>query len=175
MSKTQAAKEILGTTEFTIKNGVVHPSASQAAFDDDIQQQIDDLAAEIESRVTNKQVDAERDRRMKSGFGFAGKVYDFTDDAKADISGASVSALAAIGAGAQPGDLRWHGGSNDFVWIAQDNSLTTMDAQTVFAFGTAAAEHRSAYVFASRALKDMDPIPADYDSDVYWPDPPPVN
>ena len=71
--------------------------------------------------------------------------------------------------GAEPGDLRWHGGDSDFVWIAADNSLTPMDAQTMFGFGQVAMAHKQAHIFAARTLKDAEPIPADYVDDGYWP------
>lgn len=119
--------------------------------------------------VPPDEVDAERDRRIEAGFGFAGKLYQSRPEDRENIAGAAVAALAAIVAGAQPGDLRWHGGATDFAWIAADNSLVTMDAQTVFAFGQAAMAHKQAHIFAARALKDADPVPADYDDDAHWP------
>lgn len=118
---------------------------------------------------TASEVDAERDRRIAAGFIFAGKLYQSRPENRENIAGASTAALAALVNGAQPGDLRWHGGDSDFCWIADDNSLTTMDAQTMFAFGQAAMAHKQAHIFAARALKDADPIPADYADDIHWP------
>lgn len=118
--------------------------------------------------VTTDQVDAERDRRIRDGFTFMGYRFQSRDDDRENIAGASTAALAAIVNGSQPGNFRWHGGDSDFVWIAEDNSLVPMDAQTVFAFGQAAMAQKQAAIFAARALKDMDPIPADYQSDAYW-------
>lgn len=66
------------------------------------------------------------------------------------------------------GDLRWHGGDGDFAWIAEDNTLVPMDAQTMFAFGQAAMAHKQAMIFAARELKDRDEIPADFSDDDYW-------
>lgn len=63
---------------------------------------------------------------------------------------------------------RWHGGDTDFTWIAEDNSLVPMDAQTMFAFGQAAMAHKQALIFAARALKDMPEIPEDFRDDKYW-------
>ena len=114
-------------------------------------------------------IDTERDRRIEAGFEFGGKLYQSRQQDRENIAGASVAALAAIMNGAQPADLRWHGGSTDFVWIAADNSLTPMDAQTMFAFGQAAMSHKQAMIFAARAIKDADPVPADYTDDGYWP------
>jgi len=114
-------------------------------------------------------VNAERDRRMTATFAFAGKRYDCDAQSLARITGAATLAGFAMGGGAEVGDLRWHGGNADFTWIAADNSLTTMDAQTCFAFGNAAATNESAHIFAGHAIKAMDPIPADYTNDEYWP------
>lgn len=114
-------------------------------------------------------VDAERDRRIAAGFVFGGVAYQSRPEDRENISGASTAALAAIVGGAQPGDLRWHGSDTDFTWIAVDNSLHTMDAQTMFAFGQAAMHHKERHIFAARALKDMDPIPADFADHSRWP------
>lgn len=114
-------------------------------------------------------IDAERDRRIAAGFTFQSKVYQSRPEDRENISGASLAALAAMGNGALPSDLRWHGGDSDFVWIAEDNSLTLMDAQTMFALGQTAMAHKQAHIFAARALKDAEPIPADYTDDAYWP------
>lgn len=118
---------------------------------------------------TPQMVDAERDRRIAAGFSFGGKLYQSRPEDRENISGAALAALAAQIGGAQPGDLRWHGADSDFVWIAADNSLTPMDAQTMFAFGQAAMAHKQAHIFAARALKSAEPIPADYSDDSDWP------
>lgn len=118
--------------------------------------------------VTSDEVDMERDRRISAGFVFAGKLYQSRPEDRENIAGASTAALAALVNGAQPGDYRWHGGDSDFCWIAADNSLTPMDAQTVFALGQAAMAHKQAHIFAARAVKDMEPIPADFADNAYW-------
>lgn len=121
------------------------------------------------SPPTSGMINAERDRRLAGVFTFGGKPYDCDPDSMARITGAATLAGFAIGAGAQPGDLDWMPEVAEFVWIAADNTLTAMDAQTMFAFGHAAAANQAAHVFAGRALKEMDPIPADYADDQYWP------
>lgn len=118
---------------------------------------------------TTDDVDAERDRRVASGFIFGGVRYQSRPDDRENIAGAATAALGAMMAGAQPGDLRWHGGDSDFIWIAEDNTTHAMDAQTVFGLGQAAMAHKQTLIFAGRAIKDMDPIPADYAEDQYWP------
>lgn len=119
--------------------------------------------------ASNADVNAERDRRLYTVFTFQGKEYDCDHVSLARITGAATLAGFAIGAGAPVGYARWHGGDTDFMWIAHDNSLTTMDAQTAFAFGQAAAENQSAHVFAADILKRQNPIPADYTDDRHWP------
>ncbi len=114
-------------------------------------------------------VNAERDRRLPLPFEFNGTLFDRDPTSLSRISGAGVLALGAMIDGAQPGDLRWHGGLNDFGWISYDGSIINMDAQTVFAFGQAAAERETLLVFAAKALKSMDPIPDDFADDGYWP------
>lgn len=123
------------------------------------------------SPPTSGMINAERDRRLAGVFTFGGKQYDCDPDSMARITGAATLAGFAIGAGAQPGDLDWMPEVAEFVWIAADNTLTAMDAQTMFAFGQAAAANQAAHVFAGRALKEMDPIPAEYTSDEFWPAP----
>ena len=114
-------------------------------------------------------VQIERDRRLLENFVFAGEPFDFDADSQQNITGAGASAGFAIGAGALPGDLRWADPYTDFVWLDKNNSYMSMDAQTCFAFSQAAMQHKSAHIFAARALKDMDPIPDDFTDDVYWP------
>lgn len=114
-------------------------------------------------------VQVERDRRMDAGFFFDKVMFQSRQEDRENVAGAVSWASLAIMAGAQPGDYRWHGGEDDFAWIAADNSLVKMDAQTVVDFGKALAAWKSGHIFAARALKDMDPIPADFADSKYWP------
>src|SRR5690606_3160953 len=118
---------------------------------------------------TAADVDAERDRRIATGFVFGGMAYQCDPRSQQNIIAKGAQAKFAVLAGAQEGDLRWADPSTDFGWIATDNSLTPMDAQTMSAFADAADLWVSSHIFAGRAIKDMDPIPADYTSDSYWP------
>lgn len=120
------------------------------------------------SPPTIHDVNRERDRRIVHEFWFQSKPYDNDTVSKQRITGAATLAGFAIAAGAQPGNYLWHGGASSFSWIAKDNTLTVMDAQTCFAFGQAAANHESAMVFAAYALKAMTPIPNDYEDNSYW-------
>lgn len=124
----------------------------------------------VEAReLASSLIDYERDRRIADGFVYRGDLYQSRKEDRENISGAALAALAAISSGAALGDLRWHGGDSDFVWISADNSLAPMDAQTMFAFGQAAMAHKQAHIFAARALKDADTVITDYADDKYWP------
>ena len=125
-------------------------------------------ATEIKVPTTDE-VNTERDRRIRTGFVFLGKSYAMDDISKVRIAGAATLAGFAIGAGAVAGNYRWHGGSSDFVWIADDNTLTQMDAQTCFGFGQAAAAWETKCIFACRAIKESTPVPTNFTNDMYWP------
>lgn len=114
-------------------------------------------------------VNAERDRRLSVDFAFQGVMYQRDQVSLARITGAATLAGFAVAAGAPAGFYRWHNGPTDFSWIASDNSLTVMDAPTCFAFGQEAAAVETRIVFSAKALRDMDPIPADFADDGYWP------
>lgn len=115
------------------------------------------------------EVDAECDRRTQTMFVFAGVAYQLTERALTRITALGADARFAALAGAAPGNLRWADPDNDFGWIATDNSVTPMDAQTMAAFADAAKVWVSRNTFAARALKDMTPIPADFNADTHWP------
>jgi len=111
----------------------------------------------------------ERNSRLIKDFEFQGKMFQRDRESIARISGAGTLALGAMVGGAQPGDLFWHGRDTPFAWIASDDTLVTMDAQTCFAFGQAAAARETEVIFAAKTLREMDPIPSDYADDKYWP------
>lgn len=126
-----------------------------------------DIDPFIPPAPTPADVNAERDRRMAT-FVFDGKAYDLKGQSLANVSGAATLSLAAIINGAQPGDLRWADSDQDFTWIANDNTIVPMDAQTTWAFAQTAAAWRKHCIYKARALKDMSPIPSDYTDDKYW-------
>ena len=114
-------------------------------------------------------VTAERDRRIDAGIVFSGHRFQSRSGDRENIAGAAQLAFMAIVAGAQPGDLRWADSDNDFVWIAEDNSLVPMDAPTVIAFAKTAAGYKQALTMTARAIKDIDPIPDSFAEDALWP------
>lgn len=133
--------------------------------------------AEIDARradellLMSPLVDAERDRRTAMGFVYDGKAYQTENQSQIDdILGKMTDSLAAITIDqAQPGDLRWASPDYDFAWSAADGTLVPMDAQTCLAFTRSAVRRKTLLVGAGLALKAMDPIPADYMDDKYWP------
>lgn len=122
-----------------------------------------------DNQPTRADVNRERNRRITSGFLFGGKHYDFDPASQQRVAGAAQWAALAIGQGAQAGDLLWRGGTTPFGFIAADNSLTEMDAQTVVQLGMTAAAHVERHVMAARAIKAMDPLPDDFADDSRWP------
>ena len=120
------------------------------------------------SPVTSNDVNTERDRRIDAGFTFEGKLYQSGPSDRENIAGIGTFALAAISNGAQVGDLRWKDSTKDFGWIASDNTITPMDAQTAWAFSQAGAAYKEKLIFMARNLKNMDPIHLDYADDKYW-------
>ena len=114
-------------------------------------------------------VNDERDRRITAGFYYGPYKFDWNEATKSRVTGAASLAGFAIGAGAQPNDLRWHGGNSDFVWILQDNSILPLDAQGMFAVSQSAMAHEAAHVFAGRTIKESGTMPADLQDDALWP------
>lgn len=126
-----------------------------------------EAAAQI---ITRAQVDAERDRRTEWGFTFNGKSFRL-DEAKSvgRITAMGADARFAIAGGAQANDYFWADPENPFGFIATDNSVMPMDAQTMRDFANAAKLWVSRHTFAGLTLKSMTPIPADFADDSYWP------
>jgi len=108
---------------------------------------------------TAQNVNQERDRRLQQDFTFNGNQFQRDTVSLSRITGAATLAGFAVAGGAQEGNLRWANANQDFGWIASDNSVVPMDAQTCFAFGQAAAAVETAIVFAAKSLRELDPIP----------------
>lgn len=124
----------------------------------------------ITSEQAKRLVDQERDRRL-SVFVFDGVTYDFDAVSRSRIDKAKTNAMAAMELGAEAGNLRWADAEMEFGWIARDNTFVPMDAPTCLAFGLAAAAWEAKLILACRAIKNRNPIPADFDHDSYWPAP----
>lgn len=122
---------------------------------------------------TAADVNAEKDRRINQGFMFDGMLFQSRSDDRENIAGAKSAASDALAAGAQPGNYAWQQLLDStlpdtFAWIAADNTIVPMDAQTVVRFGHAALAHKQSLIFAARNLKNMNPIP-DPTIEAYWP------
>jgi hypothetical protein len=155
----------------TFLEQVLSVNASQLAFLFDMAN-----ADEVTVRaITTEEVDAEADRRIAAGFTFEGVLYQAREKDRENIAGAKSAATDAIALGAQAENYGWRklldpNGPAVFAWIAADNSLVPMDAQTVVRFGYAALALKEAHIFAARTIKNMPTIPADYATNAaYWP------
>lgn len=126
------------------------------------------IPIEIIPAVTPTSVDTERDRRIYGGIKFNGVLFQSRAVDRENVASAAQLALMAINNGAQKGDLRWLDPDSDFCWIASDNSLVPMDAQTVFEFGRLFSLRKQHLIFAGRKLKSLNPIPPDYADNKWW-------
>ncbi|TCT42997.1 DUF4376 domain-containing protein [Martelella mediterranea] len=153
----------LGWIPFTAVNG---DESTQEMFD----AMLPDAAPYVAPAIRPSQVDEERDRRIADGIVFEGVEYQTRPGDVSRIKSWAAAARSTLEAGATAGDYRWHGQDYDFAWIAADNTAHKMDAATAAAFGDAVLAHEQAHILAARQIKDMNPIPADYEHDNYWPD-----
>ncbi len=115
---------------------------------------LDELAA---ARVAA--VDVERDARIEGGFTYAGDLYQSRQSDRENVSTLGLQAQLAVLGGAEAGDLRWHGGPSDFVWILADNTTVPLDAPGMVALFQTGITFKHALTFAARAKKDwlLDP------------------
>jgi len=163
----RAAFGIYIAEPFTVPDSKVRVGAERFERDGSVVRQVFDLT-DVPGPST-ADINAERDRRVASGFMFKGLLFQSRIEDQKRINGAGTLAAIAIMNGSQVGDYRWHNGASDFVWISDDNRLVRMDAFDIIAFGQAAARWESEHVFAARNLKDMVDSPKDYADDKYWP------
>lgn len=119
--------------------------------------------------ITSETINLERDRRIEHNFTFVGTAFQLDNLSQQRITAMGADARFAVLGGAVEGDYRWADPDNDFGWIATDNTVIPMDAQTMVAFSDAAKIWVIHHTYAARTLKDMDPIPEDYMDDKYWP------
>jgi hypothetical protein len=119
--------------------------------------------------ITRAQVDAERDRRTATGFVFNGKAFQLDDRSIGRITAMGADARFAIAAGAEEGDYLWADPTSPFGFIATDNTVMLMDAQTMAEFANAAKLWVSRHTFAGLKLKSQSPVPVDFTDDSHWP------
>ncbi len=121
------------------------------------------IEEQVRINITRK-----RDELTSAGIDFAGKRMQTRPEDRENIAGASTMALGAMIQGAQSGDYRWADPDHDFEWIAEDNSVIKLDAQTMFAFGSAVAAMKSKYITIASAMKKIEPLPQNYEDPSWW-------
>jgi hypothetical protein len=124
--------------------------------------------------VTRDMVDVEYRARLAVGFTYGGNLFDFNEDSRVSILGAVAAAqrhvqLAALDPAVAIGKADWLREGTDFTFTDATDAEVPLTAMEMIALGMAAAEHLDSHHDARRALKAMDPIPADYTDDIYWP------
>lgn len=135
------------------------------------------ISAYVAPAKTKSDVDAEWSRRVFSEFAFEGETYHADRDSIANVAGAAIWAQDAIANGVSAGNFYWQAANPanpsqsdlPFAWKSKSNGLIQMDAPTVIAFAKALATWKQSHFLAARAIKEMTPIPADYDADSRWP------
>jgi len=116
-----------------------------------------------------REINAERDRRIAAGVNFNGKTFQSDPASIENIGNVATAALSYIVSGGSPDEMYWQSPDVPFAWLAEDNTLMPMTPQMMIEFGNATLAHKSAIIFAARALKDMNPLPVDYTDDKWWP------
>lgn len=109
--------------------------------------------------VTTDQVNAERERRILKGETFDGVYVTGDDTNRSNLSGLAFGASLRISQGDTTTITVFRDGNN------VDHELTPPALLSVW---SQAANHVSMLYEKSWALKAMEPIPADYQSDAYW-------
>lgn len=128
-------------------------------------------AQELEDRVDAVRglINQERDRRIDAGVMFKSKLFQTKQADRENISARFAEAALAVMQGKQPGDYFWRDPVKPHGWLAADNTGVGMDAHEMIEFGHAASTHKELHIHAARALKDLTPIPDDYQDDKHWP------
>lgn len=168
MTIAEAIAALRPGTEWTMRNDDLSTLVFGDGSSAPDQAEVSAMLVSLERKRQCEAVNAERDRRLMV-FPYNGHVFDFDEASQSNIQGAFSIAMAAVMAGAQVGDLRWSDPSYDFSWITSSNEIVPMDAHAVVAFGKAAAAWKSGHIFRARAIKDLNPIPADFKADAHWP------
>lgn len=119
----------------------------------------EDVASADPARVGSLELlaeaDGRRDALLDAGFEFEGHRFQTRSEDRSNIAGAAqMATLAILLGGVDPEDLRWHGGEEDFAWIAEDNSFVPMSAQTTISFGQAAGSRHARIMTMARLIKD---------------------
>jgi hypothetical protein len=127
--------------------------------------------------INKWQVNAERDRRITGGFMYMGYMFQSDDFSARNIMDAVQAAELCIEEDYRAAETyRWQtGATEDYYWIATDNTHVFMNAYDVRHLGQYMLRMKQRMIRNGRDLKNLDPIPMDYTDDKYWPwDAPPI-
>ena len=119
--------------------------------------------------ATSEIVNQERDHRISAGFTWNGHTFQSDSDSRENIIGSSVDATEFMRGGGAPNEVYWQSSATPFVWLAADNTPVAITPAQMIDMGRALLSHKKNCIFAARVLKDMEPIPADFADDKYWP------
>lgn len=134
--------------------------------------------------TSTSDVNRERDSRIEAGLTFNGNLFDTDYKSVERIKSFSIIASEAIRNGAASGNLYWHHPKSlwklsqkkkdesrldKFEWIDLNNNLVEMDAFELIDLMGAIIQRERHHILAARKLKDMDPIPTNYQDEVFWP------
>jgi hypothetical protein len=132
---------------------------------------VNTVPAWVPPGLTAAEVDAERDKRIASGFIFNGNKFQSRPNDLQNIQGAVSAANVAVISGAQVGNNNWADPSTPFAWLNASNQPIVMDAHTFGQLGMAVMAHKSFFIWKGREIKDAllagNP-PADVTNDAIW-------
>jgi len=127
--------------------------------------------------IQSWEVNVERDRRIVGGFDYMGHHFQSDEFSQRNMADASQAADLVIAEDYRKADTyRWQAGATeDYYWIATDNTKVLMTAYDVRGLVQVMLRYKQAMIQNGRDLKDTDPIPMDYTDEQYWPfEPPPM-
>ena len=119
--------------------------------------------------ITSADVDAERDRRIASGFTHRGKRYQTDAFSERSVHTMMTVASAYLLGNGDGESYRWFNPNYDFYFIAEDNTHVLMTAKDMIEFGTTFAQWGSMHTLVGSELKRQEVIPVNYKDNNYWP------
>jgi hypothetical protein len=108
--------------------------------------------ARLKAKIT-KAIAKKLDAVTDGGVTVGGKQYKTAPDDRENISGVVPQASLARQSGVPDGELRWHGGAEDFTFTAADDTETPMDIAAVIGLGMAALNHKQLAIRNAKSLK----------------------
>ena len=104
-------------------------------------------------------IDNYRDTIVNNGATYKGKVFQIDSASRANIDAGSLLASLAIQNMTAnkitiTDNLRWTNPNVDFGWIAEDNSILSLDAPSMIQFGQTMAGYYTELIFTARGIKN---------------------